>query len=152
MKRRRSSSQKFDDEDLGSRRVCTRCVDEPFLKELIRKDGKARVCSYCDRKSATFSLDQLADQVERAFEDHYERTSTDPEGWEDSHSWERSGEPVVWAIANAASVSEEIATDLQSLLEDKHRDIEQIKMGYECPFDSESCYEDRSVGDGEFAS
>lgn len=133
-----------DDDSTSENRVCASCVGETFLKSLITAEGETAECNYCNATDYSFSIEQLADKVEQAFEVHYERTNPDPE------YGERDGEPAQWAIANATEVDEEIAEDIREVLEDRHYDFELIKMGEECPFSSESHYEEKSVGSGEF--
>jgi RES domain-containing protein len=68
-----------------------------------------------------------------------------------AYDWERHGEPVLYAIAEAADISEEISQDALDILEERHADIEAAQMGEECKFDSDSHYEWKSVRDHEFA-
>jgi hypothetical protein len=68
---------------------------------------------------------------------------------ESSYNWDRHGEEVVWAIANAAEVGEAIAKDVQEILEDRYADFEAAKMGEECEFDDDSYYEEKGANDFE---
>ena len=105
-----------DDDD--QKRVCHNCVGEAYLSEAITKNGVIALCDYCnDDEEPTIAIAELADEVEGAFERHYERTSPDPDDFQsamlrdkelDYDLW-REGEQVVWAIANAASVDEVVA-------------------------------------------
>lgn len=135
-------------------RVCLGCVGEAHLKNLIRTTGAAGFCSYCDEEGATLSIEEVADLVERAFEEHYERTATEPDGFEYAMSrevgWDRDGEEAKWAILNAADVCEKIAEDIRSVLEDRHYDHDLAQMGEECPFSDESHYAEKHAGHGEF--
>ena len=56
---------------------------------------------------------------------------------------------VVWAIANAAEVSEKIAEDAQRILEERHADFDSAAMGEECEFDSDSYYEEKRANDAD---
>ena len=149
----------FDTKQIATKRVCSDCVGERFLKALIEAEGQEAVCSYCEDEAKTISIEELADRVERAFEDHYERTPTEPEGYEaamqsdpeSDYDWVQHGEEVVWAIANAADIKEGIAKDVQAVLEDRHSDRESHEMGVECEFDSESYYAEKDAGCHEFS-
>ena len=66
---------------------------------------------------------------------------------ESNYDWERDGEPVVWAIANAASIEEGVAQDIQSILEENHGDLDSAAMGEETEFCSDSHYEERPASD-----
>jgi hypothetical protein len=56
----------------------------------------------------------------------------------------------MWAILNAADVSEEIAEDIRSVLEDRHSDFDSAAMDEEGPFEEESHYAEKDAGHGEF--
>jgi hypothetical protein len=147
-----------DSDDPASMRICAGCVGESFLKALIIDRGLAGCCSYCDNESETFTIEEMADQIETAFDSHYERTPTEPDGYEwamqsdpDSHyQWEREGEDVLWAIAAAAEIENEPASDILSVLQGRHYDHEAAKMGEEHPFDRESHSARKKPADEEF--
>src|ERR1035437_8426841 len=154
MRRQRSN----DSSQASAKRICDHCVGESYLKELIKSGKSDGTCSYCEEESKTFTVEELADLIEKAFEEHYERTPTEPDGLqaamhndsESSYCWEREGEDVVWAIANAADIKEEPAADILSVLEDRHFDHEAAKMEEECPFDKDSHCARRDPGCEEF--
>ncbi len=155
MKRRPAA----DTKQIATKRICSGCVDERFLKALIEAEGIEAICSYCDDEAKTISIEELANRIEQAFEDHYERTPTEPEGLEaamhnDSESkycWERHGEEVKWAIAGAAKIEEEAAKDVVAVLEERHSDFEAAQMGEECDFDRNSYYAEKDPGCHEFS-
>ena len=144
-----------DNDDLSQKLLCFNCVGEVYLREEIQRDGRTRRCSYCERLTSTYTIGDLAERVEQAFEQHYERSADQPNSWqerlladrESDYSWERDGEPVVWAIANAASIEEEVAQDIQSILEEKHGDFDYDAIGEETEFCSDSYYEERPASD-----
>jgi hypothetical protein len=126
------------------------------LRAEIKKDGKLATCSYCSKQRRTISLSELADHIECAFGQHYYLTSTEP-GFlelmaikEGDADFERRGEPVVFAISEAAMIEENIATDVQKLLEDRHYNHGMIEIGEECEFDEESYYAQKNPNDVEF--
>lgn len=143
----------------AEKRICSGCVGEKYLKALIEADGKEAICSYCDDEAKTISIEDLANLIEKAFEDHYERTPTEPDGFEaamhndpeSNYEWERHGEQVLWAIANAADIKEKPAEDVLAVLEDRHSDFESAKMGEECDFDGDSYYAEKDAGCDEFS-
>jgi hypothetical protein len=138
------SEANADEETQEQKRVCSACVGEVYLSDLIDKTGTKDPCAYCDgemeRRAITIAA--LADYIESAFERHYVRTPTDPDDYEymllkdkeSSYDWERHGEEVVWAITNAADVEEAIATDVLDILEDRYANFEAAKLGEECEF------------------
>src|SRR6266851_10363126 len=145
-----------DPSEIRKRRICADCVGEPFLIAEIEKHGEIFVCFYCQSEGKTFSVEEMADRVETAFEEHFVRTPTDPSSFEYAMikegdlDWERHGDRVTDVIESLADIARRPATDIQHVLEDRHADYEMAKMGEECPFDAASCYEERSVNTGEF--
>ncbi|MBY3243450.1 RES family NAD+ phosphorylase [Rhizobium laguerreae] len=144
-----------DLEEIKKKRLCSGCVGEQYLSDEIRREGKRRRCSYCDITRKTYSIEQVADRIEAAFAQHYERTSDQPDDFESmmlrdreiNYDWQRHGQPVVEAIGEAAEIEEEPARDLQSVLEERHADIELEKIGEEAEFGDETYYDLTGVSD-----
>lgn len=142
-------------DELKEKRLCFRCVGEDFLKRAIRINGKQRKCSYCEKVGKTFSIGEMSELIEEAFDAHYVRTSDQPSHFqqamladrESDYDWERDGEPVESAIMNAADIPEEVASDIQQVLEDKFSDFESARMGDETEFSSDSYYEEKGIDD-----
>lgn len=140
--------------------ICQICVGEPYLNNLIEKEGVVDKCSYChEDDEACVKLEELANYIEGAFERHYCRTSDQPDMYESmllgdrelSYEWYRHGEPVLDAISEATKISEDVAQDVLDVLENRYADFESAQMGEECEFDSESYYEPKDSEDDEFA-
>ncbi|WP_410055209.1 RES family NAD+ phosphorylase [Pseudomonas aeruginosa] len=93
----------------------------------------------------------MADHVERAFQEHYIRTSDYPSEWdeflmrdpESNHVWERDGEPVEEAIESAASIPAQAAHDVLGILRTRHADIENDQMHVESEFGPGTHYEQK---------
>ena len=144
-----------DNETLSQKLLCFNCVGDTYLQEEIQRNGQRGRCSYCEGVSPTYTIENLAERVEQAFEQHYERTADQPNSWqerlladrESDYVWERDGEPVVWAIANAATIDEEVAQNIQSILEEKHDDSDYTGVGEETAFCSASYYEEKPASD-----
>ncbi len=145
-------------EELKENRICARCIDDPFLSDLVDNNGEEDECSYCEEIEPSISLKELATRVEAAFDSHYSRTSSEPNSMEYmmlkdkelDYEWDRDGEKTAWAIMNAAGIPEEAADDVQAILEDEHYDIEEAQMGEEGKFSSEAHYEEIMPGDEEW--
>jgi hypothetical protein len=146
------------DDDIAQKRVCYNCVGEDYLKAEIFHEGVVAICDYCgDEDVETVTIEELADCVEMAFEDHYEVTSSEPDFFqsmmmkdeESTYEWEREGEPVLDAIANAAEIDEEIAEDVLSTLQERHYDMELAKIGETSLFDADHHYAEKSPNDVE---
>lgn len=97
----------------------------------------------------------MTERIATVFDQHYRRTSDQPDDYqymmlkdkESNYDWERDGEPVIQAIANAASIPDTAAKDIQAILAVEHSDFEADKMGEETEFSSESYYEEKGVDD-----
>jgi hypothetical protein len=156
MKSTEKLSMAIDMNEYGERRVCDECVSDAYLAKQIEDTGEQKNCHYCDESLQTWALSDLANSVATAFEQHYIRTSDQPDGFqsmmqsdkESTYEWERDGEQTVYAIMNALNCSEALAEDLQSYLEEENGDWESAQMGEECAFSSDAHYEEVMPSDG----
>ena len=136
-----------------SKRICCHCVREPYLQQQIADHGTEFGCSYCSRQVRASGLEPMADRVEAAFEQHYERTPQDPTGDEGVRAtasdtpWSRHGQSVVDTIRWAAEIPRAAAADIQRILECRHYDKHADRAGEETEFCSEAHYEEREVDD-----
>lgn len=145
-----------DDDEV---RICHNCIREAFLSAKVAREGVVAVCSYCDDdQEPTITITDLADEVEGAFERHYERTSPDPDDFQSAmlrdkeldYEWWREGEEVIWAIANAACIDEEVAAAVQEILEERHGVADSDYIGEEQEFGGASYYEEKGADDYQF--
>ncbi len=142
-----------DDDDDQHKYICFECVEETYLAQLIERDGKANKCAYCGQTQTTISIKELADRIETAFEDHFIRTSDQPNFWQQSllsdresdYEWDRDGQPVLDAIEEAAAIPHEAAEDVLEILGDRHSDFDSAVMGEETEFSSDAHYEEKSA-------
>lgn len=127
--------------EIETKALCAACIGDDFLRDEIERLGKAQRCSYCGKRRKAYGLGKMADRVEEAFAQHFERT------FEYDYDGERKGEPVVDVIMNSADISEEAAQDVQCLLEDRHADWGAAQIGEETEFSAESHYEEKRPND-----
>lgn len=140
-----------DIEKLSAQNLCHNCVEEDFLAEEIRNKGKREKCSYCGHIAKSQSLESIANIVEKAFEEHFIRTSNEPTDFEyamlsdkeSDYDWERAGEPIIEVIQYAVGISEQVASDIQQILEAKHVFFDKDNIGAETEFSSDSYYEEK---------
>lgn len=134
--------------------VCSTCVQEAFLQGLMTQRSVGE-CSCCGLNDCLgMSLEELADRVETAFESHYQQTSAEPDSFqqamlrdkESNYNWERVGEPVLDVLAELLECGEDVATEVQTILDERHGSYDP-RDGYdgESPFSCESCYEQKAV-------
>jgi hypothetical protein len=141
--------------DIDELNLCHHCVGEAYLSAEIRAQGKRRKCSYCARTAKAYRICEVASRIEAAFDQHYSRTFDQPTSWqytllsdkESNYDWERDGEPVVWAIMNAADMPEDAAKDVQRILEDQYGDFDSAVVGEETEFSADSYYEEKGTSD-----
>ncbi|MDR1011567.1 MAG: RES domain-containing protein [Opitutaceae bacterium] len=133
--------------------ICCTCVKETYLSLLIRREGTQTVCSYCEEENQCIKISELADKIELAFEQHYQRTSTEPDSYEYTfmkESWEREGDEVLYVIADAAGIDENVANDILDILEKSHYDHHKAKVWEETPFARDAHYIPNSPDSGEY--
>ncbi|WP_343556310.1 RES family NAD+ phosphorylase [Sphingobacterium sp.] len=97
----------------------------------------------------------MANKIALAFSQFYERTPLEPSAMENylisdresNYEWQRHGESVIFVIMDAAVVEEEIANDVQELLEEHFSDRESAEIGLETEFTEQSHYERKILDD-----
>src|SRR6185436_18278539 len=96
-------------------------IGEEFLRNLVKRKGQRSNCSYCGLQRRTFSIDELADLVESAIDEHYHPTPEEPTAYEYALQreglrdfWFRDGEPVAQVIESLAEIDRRIAEDTES--------------------------------------
>lgn len=144
-----------DIDELKEKRLCFNCIGESFLNKAVLTKGLRKKCSYCERIGKSYSIGEMAEEIESAFAEHYVRTSNQPSDYEYAlladkeldYDWERKGEEVVYAIMNAAEIPEKAASDIQMVLDDKFGDFDSAMMGEETEFSSDSHYDEKGVDD-----
>jgi hypothetical protein len=138
-----------------TRRLCSDCIGESFLKGEIAKNGEDGVCFYCEGEGKTITIGEVADRFEFTLDEHFYRTPEEPSGLEYAMMkegdlyWEREGEKLVDLIQNYAGVEPEVGEDVQRILDDRHYDYELAQMGEEQPFGEEAQYAERDVDDSD---
>ena len=136
-----------------SRRLCSECVREPYLRAEIEERGQAGVCFYCDGEGKTFSIEEMAEETEAAFGEHFYRTPIDPSDYDyammEDRDWYRDGDPVADVIGESAGIEPQPAGDIRVVLFERHFDMELAQMGEENPFDECAHYAAKEVDDAE---
>jgi hypothetical protein len=145
----KESAARSPKKPLEDQTLCSDCVGEAFLSAKIEKTGKHAVCSYCGEQRKTFSLGQIADEIEIALQEHFYQTPIEPEGVQhflaNEGLWNRGGERVVFAIQNYAGISPGTAEDIRKVLYIRHYDKERAEMHEEGPFDKDAQYASQDV-------
>ena len=149
----------MDSEELflgtNERFLCHKCVGEPYLSNEIKGKGRQGLCSNCGKKETGVPIVVLATRIGEVFAEHYTKTLNVPNPLQQSllsdresgYDWERDGEPVTCAIMDVAQISEDVANEIQAILEEEHGDMDAWQAGEETEFHSDSYYEEREVDD-----
>lgn len=140
---------------LKAKKLCCHCVGEAYLSDEMARQGRRLKCSYCGTVGETYLIGKLSERIDEVFQQHYIRTSDQPESWqyplladkESDYEWDREGEPVVYAIMNAADMPEDAARDIQQILEEKYSDFDAAVIDEETDFDGDSYYEEKAPND-----
>ncbi|AJE23523.1 RES family NAD+ phosphorylase [Azotobacter chroococcum] len=141
--------------ELNAKRICHECIGEEYLSNEVAATGVAAKCDYCDQTAATWTLEQLAERIETAFDHHYTRTADQPDSWqermmadrESRYVWFREGQPTVEAFQEAAEIEPEVAEDVQAILDDKYACYDPFDMDGETEFSAECHYEEKGATD-----
>ncbi len=83
-----------------SKAVCFECIDDLYLKKIIKEEGTPLECSICGIKSNNaFSIEQLGKLLEPIMRKHFLPGSSIKEFSEDDDEWwSQEGEPMTWAV------------------------------------------------------
>lgn len=154
-----TSAEAEDDEKLRDKRICAGCVGEPFLNQLIVKNGQKGNCGYCTNTDWTITLGDMAKIVDTAFQQHFVRTANEPDSMqyrmmhdpEGDYNWYREGMPIAEAISSEAQIPDEAAEEIAELLSDKYGDFNSAAMGEETEYDGDSQYDRKKIGFGDWS-
>ncbi|MPR05607.1 RES domain-containing protein [Microvirga tunisiensis] len=144
-------------DQLKEKRICSECVGEPYLQDQIEESGQEAECDYCNQTGRTFTIEDMASLVEVAFQQHYERTETQPDGFEYAmqregiREWEREGEETIDVIGEAAQIDVQPATDVQEILADRYAERDPgAPREVEYEFEREARYTPKKHDDAEW--
>ncbi|GAA0432594.1 hypothetical protein ACFOY5_21000 [Massilia aurea] len=137
-----------DIDELRQMRICYVCVDEAYLSKEIQNDGDPVQCSYCNEIVNTYSIGDVAECIETAFEQHFYLTNPNPDDVqqmlmadrESRYEFYRDGLATADAIENAGGFPSDAARVIQEILAEKHSSRESDEMGEETPFSPEAHY------------
>lgn len=80
--------------------VCFECIDDFYLKKIIKDEGALLECSVCGEESNNaFSVEQLGKLLEPIMRKHFLPGDSIKEfGGDDDEWWRQEGEPMSWAV------------------------------------------------------
>lgn len=138
--------------------ICFACIGEQFLSKEVEFDGCIGHCSYCgSEENEVYDLSKFANKIDKAFEQHYVRMGENPpDDWsieqikEMAGEWEPEGVPIIYAIMHAANISEEIARDVQKILESTHYSRSNAEIGETSDYYQDLYYDFKGPDDVEW--
>lgn len=76
--------------------VCWHCIEDKYLREIIRDQGKPLECSVCNATRNGFTVDELGEQLEPIIRENYQ-LGEDVRVFsvnDDKDGWEQEGDPL----------------------------------------------------------
>jgi len=106
----------FEEEldELKTKVLCSRCVGDTYLSAEINQNGDRQPCSYCERVGESYTIEEVANRIDSVFRRHFVQT------FKNLRIGKRSGNPIAYAIANAAKILDTPAEDIRRILETWH--------------------------------
>jgi len=153
-----ANSPDADSDSVQGKMVCSACIGDGYLRQEVERSGAEECCDYCENDGKCWNVGVLADRIEKAFEQHFERTPENPDALEEamshdpdsSYGWERRGVESKYAITDAVSISELLAEDIREILSDRHYDRHAAEANEEQEFDPEAYYEEKKSTGAEY--
>lgn len=80
--------------------VCWGCVDDAYLKQIIRCEGKRRTCSVCNRRIRNaYTVEQLGKLMEPILREYFSHGEAVKRfGVDDKEWWEQEGDDLSWVV------------------------------------------------------
>lgn len=75
--------------------VCWKCIEDEYLKNIIKKDGELQTCTICEKRRKAFTAEKLAETIDPIMQEHFapgedvKRFGRDDNDW-----WEQEGDPL----------------------------------------------------------
>src|SRR5579863_2350757 len=75
--------------------VCWRCIEDEYLKEIVKNEGEPQKCTLCSRRRKAFTAEDLAESVDSIMRDHFAPGEDVKRfGQDDTEWWEQEGDPL----------------------------------------------------------
>ena len=75
--------------------VCWKCIEDEYLKTIIKKKGTRQKCSLCDDTRKAFTAEDLAEAVDPIVREHFAQGENVKKfGEDDAEWWEQEGDPL----------------------------------------------------------
>ena len=140
--------------DSEAKHICHTCIGDQFLADQVKTKWSPIACSYCGETREAITLEDLADRIHEALEEHFESTPDSPDEPYEYYlakegRWERRGDTVDIVIAEMADLDEKVVDDVSAHLS-KLYSYREVKFGGEDPYGPEAMYVERTPDDWDF--
>ena len=134
--------------------VCHGCIGEEYLASRVLEEGTQVLKSYCGEERKGLRLDELADRIHEALQQHFYATPDHPsEPYENflasEDKWQQRGVPVEYVIGGMTGLPDEIAADVRAVLSELHS-YRTRKQMEEYLYSPEVLYEAKGANEGDF--
>ena len=99
--------------------VCWKCIEDEYLKEIVKKEGKPQKCTLCDARRKAFTAEDLAGAVDPIMRKHFapgedvKRFGEDDKEW-----WEQEGDPLDYHLQEVFGQELGFEDDIVAALEE----------------------------------
>lgn len=136
--------------------VCCDCIEDEFLKKIIRESSKYSKCFECESTTnPVIGLEELGHLIHKVLEKYFYLTSDEPEGYEyylDKEGlWDREGEEILPLIEYISGVSESIAGEIVEILSACYDDSGKAAFCNTQRYSFDPYYAENKPGDVEFS-
>jgi len=134
--------------------LCYKCVTDFYLIAEIKRLGCTAKCTYCKGRRRCYTLEKMADRVEQAFDQHYERTDGEGSGnsYQRQHfdqeegTWlDFEGEGLHFLLQDAGGIPYQASQDIEEILNRRHYDFDTDFLVHE--FSKNAQYQLKSPSD-----
>lgn len=110
----------LNDTASDGRRVCSECIGEAYLDEMIAREGTMAPCHYCTKIGKAISIDELSARVRIGITEHY-YCIVDFD--------EQRGKPLGELVAQLLNAGDSIVDDVRQILIEKNLDSDFSPSG-----------------------
>lgn len=102
--------------------ICSKCLDDVDLKNLVKNNGKKDKCSFCSKSSRVISFDDILERILESIKEYYEDPNSLGIPWSnDEEGWATSVLEIDELLDELPKISEneQVIDDLKSIFGDR---------------------------------
>jgi hypothetical protein len=125
--------------------VCWQCIEDEYLKTIVRNQGKAAKCDVCERRRKAFTAEDFAEALDPIMREHFTQGESVKRFGDDDHDWwEQEGDVLDQRIQEVVGQYLGFEEEIVDLLEEM--DPARPQDGEESFYDSSQNYVPTSIG------